>query len=293
MMHSVGFMKPPMRTLICLLAAACWQVDSRSAARPRAIAAAEATAILRTVRVPGAATASVQAAATALVRVAAIVSVRAAVTVRAEVPRTAQAPVAVRSHSASTAGHGSSSHSTSASLGPAPTAAAARPSIPAAARATVPAPPGAIAAGTATLPARVTALARAIRLPLPSGNDDVAMATPSQRKSEPDSSAPGFTFDQAAARARKEEASKAKFTQFKESQLPPSPRPARSPGPLHRARSALSRARRRTASGRLRCRCPRVGLTGPSVYVPGRRHAFEPASADLQCFQSLLRRGPS
>jgi hypothetical protein len=37
----------------------------------------------------------------------------------------------------------------------------------------------------------------------------------------PDSSAPRFTFDQAAARARKEEASQSKFTQFKEAQLPP------------------------------------------------------------------------
>jgi hypothetical protein len=55
----------------------------------------------------------------------------------------------------------------------------------------------------------------------PFGNDDLAAATRSSRKAEPDSSAGGFTFDQAAARARKEEASKAKLTQFKESQLPP------------------------------------------------------------------------
>ena len=70
----------------------------------------------------------------------------------------------------------------------------------------------------------------------------MAIATPSPRKAEPDSSGPRFTFDQAAARARKEEASKAKFTQSKESQLPvpttpnevgrataPSPAPASAP----------------------------------------------------------------
>ena len=51
-------------------------------------------------------------------------------------------------------------------------------------------------------------------------NHDLALATPSQPKSEPDSRAPSFTFDQAAARARREEASGAKFKQFKESQLP-------------------------------------------------------------------------
>ena len=59
-----------------------------------------------------------------------------------------------------------------------------------------------------------------------SGNVDVAPATPSPRKAEPVSSTTGFTFDQSAARARKEEASKAKFTQFKESQLPPSAAPS-------------------------------------------------------------------
>ena len=54
-----------------------------------------------------------------------------------------------------------------------------------------------------------------------SRNDDLAAATRTSRKAEPDSSAAGFTFDQPAARARKEEASKAKLTQFKEAQLPP------------------------------------------------------------------------
>jgi hypothetical protein len=59
-----------------------------------------------------------------------------------------------------------------------------------------------------------------------SGDADVAPATPSPRKAEPVSSTTGFAFDQAAARARKEEASKAKFTQFKESQLPPPAAPS-------------------------------------------------------------------
>ncbi len=57
------------------------------------------------------------------------------------------------------------------------------------------------------------------------GKDDVAAASPSLPKSTPDASAPQFTFDQAAARARKQEASQAKFTRFKESQslFPPVP----------------------------------------------------------------------
>jgi hypothetical protein len=59
-----------------------------------------------------------------------------------------------------------------------------------------------------------------------SGNADVAPATPSPRKAEPVSSTTGFTFDQAAARARKEEASGANFKQFKESQLPPPAAPS-------------------------------------------------------------------
>jgi hypothetical protein len=59
-----------------------------------------------------------------------------------------------------------------------------------------------------------------------SGSADVALPTPSPRKAEPASSSSGFSFDQAAARARKEEASKAKFTQFKESQLPPTTAPS-------------------------------------------------------------------
>ena len=53
-----------------------------------------------------------------------------------------------------------------------------------------------------------------------SGNADTVPANPSSRKAETASSTTGFTFDQAAARARKEESSKRKFTQFKESQLP-------------------------------------------------------------------------
>ncbi|MEI6785030.1 MAG: hypothetical protein WCQ21_29375 [Verrucomicrobiota bacterium] len=69
-----------------------------------------------------------------------------------------------------------------------------------------------------------------------SGNRDRAATTPSTPKAEPDSSAPRFTFDQAAARARKEEASKAEFSRFKESPLPPPTAPSKvapseAPGP--------------------------------------------------------------
>jgi hypothetical protein len=48
---------------------------------------------------------------------------------------------------------------------------------------------------------------------------------------EPDSSGSRFNLDTAAARARKEEVSKAKFTQFKESQLPPPALPSGAPQP--------------------------------------------------------------
>ena len=58
-----------------------------------------------------------------------------------------------------------------------------------------------------------------------SGNDNLAPATPTRPNAQPDPGAPGFTFDQAAARARKQEASGAKFAQFKASQLPPSSTP--------------------------------------------------------------------
>ena len=57
----------------------------------------------------------------------------------------------------------------------------------------------------------------------------------------PASSGPGLAFDAAAAHARKEEASQAKFTQFKEAQLPPSATPgdaARSAAPSEAPRSA-------------------------------------------------------
>jgi hypothetical protein len=53
------------------------------------------------------------------------------------------------------------------------------------------------------------------------GNDSGARETRSARNAGPDSGGSRFTFDNAAAQARKEEASKTKFTQFKESQLPP------------------------------------------------------------------------
>jgi hypothetical protein len=102
-----------------------------------------------------------------------------------------------------------------------------------------------------------------------SGNGDFAAATRSSRKTEPDSSAGGFGFDQPAARARKEEASKAKFTQFKESQRPP---PIASSEP---PRSATPGAVPSSASGSPSYRVkppPLPGYAGGSyrqvVYVP-------------------------
>jgi len=62
-----------------------------------------------------------------------------------------------------------------------------------------------------------------------SGSDSGVRETQSARSPAPDSSATRFTFDTAAAQARKEQASKAKFTQFKESQLPPTATPSEAP----------------------------------------------------------------
>ena len=177
----------------------------------------------------------------------------------------------------SSSGSGSGSHGSGTSQ----RQLTASTSIPAAARATVPAQPGAIMAGTATLPARVTAPARAIRFTSTSGNDRRGQATQSSRKPEPDSSDPRFTFDTAAAHARKEEASKAKFTQFKESQLPPPAALERRPTPLRLGRAVVP-GQAAAAPGVRRRVLPARGLCA------GRRHAFEPAGADLQCFQSLL-----
>ena len=59
----------------------------------------------------------------------------------------------------------------------------------------------------------------------------------SARGASPDSGGSGFTYDNAAAHARKEEASKSKFTQFRESQLPSPATPSegsRSPAPSYR-----------------------------------------------------------
>jgi hypothetical protein len=102
-----------------------------------------------------------------------------------------------------------------------------------------------------------------------SGNADVAPAIPSPRKAEPGSSTTGFTFDQAAARARKEETSKAKFSQFKESQLPP---PA---APSEVARSTTPSAAPNSAPGSpsYRVTPPPLPVSAggsyrPAVYVP-------------------------
>jgi hypothetical protein len=52
-----------------------------------------------------------------------------------------------------------------------------------------------------------------------SGNGHVPKASKASTRAEPDSGAPSLNFDTAAAHARKEEASKSKFTQFKDSQV--------------------------------------------------------------------------
>jgi hypothetical protein len=62
-----------------------------------------------------------------------------------------------------------------------------------------------------------------------SGSDSGVRETHSARSTTPDSGGTQFTFDTAAAQARKEQASKAKFTQFKESQLPPITTPSETP----------------------------------------------------------------
>jgi hypothetical protein len=98
-----------------------------------------------------------------------------------------------------------------------------------------------------------------------SGNDDVAIAIPSPRTAKPDSSVSQFTFDQAAARARKEEVSRTKFTQFKESQLPPVTAPSEV------ARSTAPNSTPDAPSYRVKPP-PLPGSTGgsgrPVVYVP-------------------------
>ena len=53
-----------------------------------------------------------------------------------------------------------------------------------------------------------------------SGGDSGVHETQTARSAGPDSAGSGFAFDNAAARARKEEVSKTKFTQYRESQLP-------------------------------------------------------------------------
>ena len=79
-----------------------------------------------------------------------------------------------------------------------------------------------------------------------SGSDSGIREPQPARSAKSDSSGTPLTFDNAAARARKEEASKAKFTQFKESQLPPSASPGDASrsgapgGPLGSAQGAPS-----------------------------------------------------
>ena len=59
-----------------------------------------------------------------------------------------------------------------------------------------------------------------------SGRGQTSAPSKSSAQVEPDSSASAVTFDRAAARARKEEASKTTFTRFKERQAPPPTLPA-------------------------------------------------------------------
>jgi hypothetical protein len=101
------------------------------------------------------------------------------------------------------------------------------------------------------------------------GTDSSSKATSAARKPQSDSSNTGFTFDQAAARARKEEVSRAKFAQFKESQLPPPAAPTDVPRP-----PALSETARSTPDvPSYRVKPPPLpvssaGADRPVVYVP-------------------------
>ena len=93
-----------------------------------------------------------------------------------------------------------------------------------------------------------------------SRSDSTASVAKSVPRDNPDASASRVTFDTTAARARKEEASKAKFTQFKEPQLPPAATPSEAPrpasgGPSYRVQPPPVPA-------------PAGGSYRPPVYVP-------------------------
>jgi hypothetical protein len=93
--------------------------------------------------------------------------------------------------------------------------------------------------------------------------------TPAARTSQSEPGSTGFTFDQAAARVRKEEASKVKFTQYKESQLPPPVAPTEAPPPV--ALSDTVRPVPDTTSYRVQpppLPVPAGGSDRPAVYVP-------------------------
>ena len=101
------------------------------------------------------------------------------------------------------------------------------------------------------------------------GNDSGATATQSALKAKPVSSEDRFTFDTAAAQARKEEASKVRFTRSKESQLPPSATP--SDAPWSTAPSGSPRSTPSTPSYRVRSpplSAPAGNSYRPVVYVP-------------------------
>lgn len=65
-----------------------------------------------------------------------------------------------------------------------------------------------------------------------SGNDSDIRESQPAHNAMPGSSGSSLTFDTAAARARKEEASKASFTQFKEAHLTPPATPSDAPAPI-------------------------------------------------------------
>jgi hypothetical protein len=102
-----------------------------------------------------------------------------------------------------------------------------------------------------------------------SGSDSSVREPQPAHSTKPDSSGPPLTFDTAAAHARKEQASKAEFTQFKEAQLAP---PA---APSDALRSAVPSETPRSAQGAPSYRVQPPPLPAPAggssrsvVYVP-------------------------
>jgi hypothetical protein len=102
-----------------------------------------------------------------------------------------------------------------------------------------------------------------------SGSDSTVQETHSTHSTKSDSSGSPLTFDTAAAHARKEQASKAKFTQYKETQLPPPAVPSdasRATAPSESPRSAQGAASYRVQPPPLPA--PAGGSSRSVVYVP-------------------------